>query len=120
MRITLHTKQLRLSARKRELIEAYVRRILRRQQPQLAHCEVTIAPIVERGNLKRICRVQLWSPGLGSVVVHAVADTIRSTVQQAAVRARAALRRRLHKRLARARRDGDSRRGRRSQAVAFN
>jgi hypothetical protein len=118
MRITLHTGQLRLSARQRKAIEAYVRRIFRRQQPQLAHCAVTMAPIVERGDLERVCRVRLWSPGLGSIVVRDVANTTRSAVQQAALRARGALRRRLHKRLARARRASESRRD--STAVVFH
>jgi hypothetical protein len=120
MLITLHTRQLRINARQRHLIEAYVRRLFRRQQPQLARCDVNIAPIMERGNLRRVCRVQLWSPSLGYIVVRDVADTTRSAVQQAALRARAAVRRRLHKRLARARRVGDSRRGRGSPAAAFN
>ena len=54
MRLTLHTGQLRLSARRRELIEAYVHRIFRRQQSQLERCDVTIAPIVERNILSKI------------------------------------------------------------------
>jgi hypothetical protein len=114
MRLTLHTRQLQISARHRELLEAYIRRIFRRQQSQVAHCDVTIAPIVERGNLQRVCRVQLWSPDLGYIVVRDVADTTRSPVQQAALRARATVRRRLHKRLARQRRYSGS------QATAFN
>jgi hypothetical protein len=104
MRITIHAKRLRISQRKRELIEARVRRIFRRQQAQVAHCAVSIAPVVERDNVARICRLRLWSPRFGSIVVRAAGDTTRTAVQQAALRAREIVRRRLHKRLARARR----------------
>jgi hypothetical protein len=104
MQITVHTKQLNISARKRDLIEAYVRRIFRRQQELVTRCTVTIAPLADRGDLHRVCRLRLWSPRLGFIVVRDAGDSSRTAVQQAALRARAVIRRRLHKRLARARR----------------
>ena len=44
------------------------------------------------------CRVRLWSQYLGLITASVSGDTLRSAVQQASLRARKALRRRLHKR----------------------
>ena len=56
------------------------------------------------GELGFTCRIRLWSSYLGLVTVVDIGDTIRTAVQQASLRARHVVRRRLQKRRSQRRR----------------
>ena len=118
MWIAIQTKHVKVTARTRRVIENYVRKMFSRQRREIANCIVTITSVRSGGNEALMCHVRLWSARLGTVSVRHVGDTLRSAVQPAAARARAAVRRRLHKRLARSRRLGDRRLAMRPTAAA--
>ncbi|QDU26749.1 hypothetical protein ETAA8_18300 [Anatilimnocola aggregata] len=107
MWITIRTKSTTLSPRQRRNVEAFIRRTFQREQEKIASCVLTIGPTkVGGGETGFSCHLKLWSSLLGSVVVRDAADTIRSAVQTAALRARHAARRQLHKRGSQSRRLG--------------
>lgn len=106
MWITIRTKRISLAPQARRNIEAYVFRSLRRERRQIASCVVTIAPVKLGGEMGFTSRIRLWSAYLGSIGVRDVGNTIRTAVQQAALRTRQVVRRRLHKRRAQSRRLG--------------
>ena len=70
---------------------------------------VTIAPVNLGGEMGFTCRIRLWSAYLGSIGVRDVGNTLRTAVQQAALRTRQVVRRRLHKRRTKSRRLGRGR-----------
>jgi hypothetical protein len=109
MLIRVQTKRRDITRRKRQIIEDYARRVFARQRWPISHCSITIAPAVGGDAIRWKCHIRLWSARLGSIGVCRTGDTIRTAVQQAAIRAREVLRRRLHKRRARARRPGRNR-----------
>jgi hypothetical protein len=109
MLVRVQTKRRDISRRKRQIIEDYVRRVFARQRWQLSQCAVTIAPAAGGDAMRWKCHIRLWSVRLGSIGVSHTGDTIRTAVQQAAIRTREVVRRRLHKRRARARRLGRNR-----------
>lgn len=95
---SIRTKRLRISPRQRQLIDAFITRTFQRERRHLASVHVTLGPAKIGGELGYTCRVRLWSHYLGLVTATDVGDTVRTAVQQASLRARSALRRRLHKR----------------------
>jgi ribosome-associated translation inhibitor RaiA len=106
MLITVQTKRVAITPRQRQTIERYIRRVFDRQRWQIAQCAVTIAPEVATDLERLACHVRLASQRLGSISVRDTGETMRTAVQQAALRAREVVRRRLHKRRAKARRFG--------------
>ena len=109
MLIHVQVKRVAVSPRQRQTIEAYVRRVFERQRWQVSQCAITISPEVGADSTRLTCHIRLWSARLGSVGVRDTGDTVRTAVQQAAMRAREVVRRRLKKRRARARRFGRNR-----------
>jgi hypothetical protein len=118
MWITIRTKRISLAPQARRNIEAYVFRSLRRERRQIASCVVTIAPVKLGGEMGFTSRIRLWSAYLGSIGVRDVGNTIRTAVQQAALRTRQVVRRRLHKRRAQSRRLGRGRLSRWPQGLS--
>ena len=104
MLISVQTKRVAITPRKRQAIKAYVRRLFERQRWDISRCVVSIEPEVGSDDTRLTCDIRLWSAKLGLVVVRDTGETIRTVVQRAATRAREVVRRRLHKRRARARR----------------
>jgi hypothetical protein len=113
MWISIRTKRVDLSPRMRDNIEAYVLRVFEREKGQIASVIVSVGPAEVIEDLLVIeCRIKLWSAHLGLIKVKDVGGTVRTAVQQAALRARHAARRRLHKRRSQRRRFGAGRLGR--------
>jgi hypothetical protein len=105
MWITIRTKRTNVSPRMRRNIEAFIRRTFHRERRQIASAVILLGPAKLRdGELGFTCQIRLWSSYLGMVSVADIGDTVRTAVQQASLRARHALRRRLHKRRSRTRR----------------
>jgi hypothetical protein len=94
----------------RRNIEAFVRRTFQRERRQIASAVISVGPAkLHGGELGFTCRIRLWSSYLGMVAVADIGDTVRTAVQQASLRARHAVRRRLHKRRSQTRRLGTGR-----------
>jgi hypothetical protein len=99
MWISIRTKRTDLSPRMRLSIDAFIRRTFHRERRQIASAVISIGPAKRYGGeLSFTCRIRLWSSYLGMVAVADIGDTVRTAVQQASLRARHAVRRRLHKR----------------------
>jgi hypothetical protein len=79
-------------------IAAFLRRVFEREQHQIRQASVALEPVQGGGNLAYVCRIRLWSSWLGLVTVRDVGDTIFAAIQQASLRAREVVRRRLSKR----------------------
>jgi hypothetical protein len=110
MWISIQTNRTKLSQRMRENIEAFVRRTFQRERRQIASVVISVGSVkLGGGELGFKCRLRLWSSYLGLVTVRDVGDTVRTAVQQASLRARHAVRRRLHKRRSQSRRFSRSR-----------
>jgi hypothetical protein len=95
---SIRTKRVRISPRQRQSIDAFVRRNFRRELRHIGSVVVTLGPDKTGGAIGFKCSVRIWSQYLGLIVAADVGDTLRTAVQQASLRARSALRRRLHKR----------------------
>lgn len=95
----VRTKRIKLSSRQRRNVEEFLQRVFHREQGRIANLVVQ----VRRGNSGHaeagfLCRIRIWSHFLGAITVEEVGDTLRTAVQQASLRIREVLRRRLHKR----------------------
>jgi hypothetical protein len=89
----------------RQKIEEFVFNLFRRERRQIASAVLSVEPAkLSGGELGFTCRIRLWSPYLGLVTVVESGDTVRTAVQQASLRARHVVRRRLHKRRSQRRR----------------
>lgn len=95
---SIRTKQLRISPRQRQLIDAFITRTFQRERRHVGSVHVTLGPAKIGGGLGHACRVRIWSHYLGLITAEDLGDTVRTAVQQASLRARSAMRRRLHKR----------------------
>ena len=95
---SIRTKRLRISPRQRQLVDSFVRRTFDRELRQIGSVVVTLSPAKIGTALGYTCGVRIWSHYLGLITARDVGDTVRNAVQQASLRARKALRRRLHKR----------------------
>ena len=105
MWISIRTKRTNLSPRMRQNIDAFVRRTFPRERRQIASAVISVGPAkLYGGEPGFTCRIRLWSSYLGMVAVADIGDTVRTAVQQASLRARHAVRRRLHKRRSQTRR----------------
>lgn len=69
-----------------------------RERRHVGSVHVTLGPAKIGGAVGFTCRVRVWSHYLGLITADDVGDTLRTAVQQACLRVRSALRRRLHKR----------------------
>ena len=105
MWISIRTKRTDLSPRMRQNIEAFVRRTFQRERRQIASAVISVGSVkLGDGELGFKCRIRLWSSYLGLVAIGNIGDTVRTAVQQASLRARHVVRRRLHKRRSQTRR----------------
>jgi hypothetical protein len=95
---SIRTKRLRISPRQRQLIDSFVTRTFHRELRHVGSVHVTLGPAMISGAVGFTCRVRVWSHYLGLITADEVGDTVRTAVQQACLRVRSALRRRLHKR----------------------
>jgi hypothetical protein len=113
MWVSIQSKRTKLSQRMRENIEAFVRRTFQRERRQIGSVVISVGSAkLGGGDLGFKCRLRLWSSYLGLITVRDVGDTVRTAIQQTSLRARHAVRRRLHKRRSQSRRFGRSRVGR--------
>jgi hypothetical protein len=103
MWITIQAKHPSLSPRMRHKIDDFLRRTFHREERYIASCVVVLAPSKLGGQAGLTRRFRLWSAFLGSIDVVDFGDTIRTAVQQAALRSRKRVRRRLHKQRAKSR-----------------
>ncbi len=105
MWISIGAKRIELSPRIRQKVEEFVFNLFRRERRQIASAVISVRPAkLSGGELGFTCQIRLWSTYLGLVTVVDIGDTIRTAVQQASLRARHAVRRRLHKRRSQRRR----------------
>ena len=105
MWISLGAKRIDLSLRMRQKIEDFVFNLFRRERRQIASAVIAVKRAkLGGGESGFTCRLRLWSSYLGVVTVVDIGDTIRTAVQQASLRARHVVRRRLHKRRSQRRR----------------
>jgi hypothetical protein len=89
----------------RQKIEEFVFNLFRRERGQIASAVLSVKPAKLSGaELGLTCRITLWSSYLGLITVVDIGDTIRTAIQQASLRARHVVRRRLHKRRSQRRR----------------
>ncbi len=95
---SIRTKRLRLSPRQRLSIDAFTARTFQRERRHVGSVHIILGPAKIGGEFGYTCRVRIWSHYLGLITAEDVGDTVRTAVQQAGLRARSALRRRLHKR----------------------
>jgi len=98
MWISIRTKRIKVSSRMRESVESYIRRAFERERRYVGSIVVGLRAAKLAGDIGYECRLAIWSHYLGLIVVRDVGDTIRTAVQQASLRAREVVRRRLHKR----------------------
>jgi len=85
-------------------IAAYLSRVFEREQRRIKIVLVSLAAANREGDLAYTCRIRLWSSWLGLVTVTDQGDTIFTAIQQASLRARQVVRRRLNKRCSLSRR----------------
>lgn len=97
MWVSVLTKGCQATLRTRQQIEANVPKALRRELRHLGSIVLTISPTTLGSGPGYRCRLRIWSPDLGVLIVNEVGHTVRSTAQQATTRARQAVRRRIHK-----------------------
>lgn len=96
---SIRTKRIHISPRQRRLIDAFVRRTFQRELRHISSVVVLLGPAkLGGGAVGYTCRVRIWSHYLGLMTASEVGDTVRTAVQQACLRVRGAVRRRLHKR----------------------
>jgi len=88
----------------RRTVQRFVDRSFRRERRYIGSVVVGIAPASVGRDVAYDCRLTIWSHFLGLIVVSASGDTIRTAVQQATLRSREVLRRRLAKRRSKTRR----------------
>jgi hypothetical protein len=101
---SVRTKRVWISPRQRQWIETFARRAFQRELQHIGSVVVTLSPAKKGGVIGYTCGFRIWSHYLGLINVLDTGDTVRAAVHQAALRARQALRRRLHKRYDGARR----------------
>jgi hypothetical protein len=104
MWISIQTKRVKVSPRMRLKIENFVRRMLERERRYVGSAVIGIRPTTLGNDVGFACQITLWSHYLGLTVVSDCGDTIRTAAQQAALRSREIIRRRLHKRRCKTRR----------------
>jgi hypothetical protein len=105
MWISIKAKRINLSPRMRQNIEKFSFHHFRRELRQIASAVISVTPAkLGGGEFGFTCRLRLWSSYLGVVTVVDIGDTIRTVVQQASLRARHVVRRRLQKRRSQRRR----------------
>jgi len=85
-------------------IENFVSRTFERERRYVGSAVIGIRPATLGNDMGYECRITLWSHYLGLTVVSDCGDTIRTAVQQAALRSRQVIRRRLQKRRSKTRR----------------
>lgn len=106
MRVSIRTKRINLNLSIRRAIAAYLGRVFEREQRRIRLAFVLLGAANREGNLAYTCRIGLWSSWLGLVTVTDEAETIFTAIQQASLRARQVVRRRLNKRRSVSRRSG--------------
>lgn len=104
MWISIRTKSTGLSPRMRRKIEDFVDRTFQRERRYIGSVVLNIEPATLGSDVGYDCQITVWSRYLDLMVVTQSGDTIRTAVQQAALRCRDVLRRRLQKRRSQARR----------------
>ena len=104
MWISVRTKRINISPRMRRRIENFVDRTFQRERRYIGSIVVGLRPAKRGHDVGYDCRLTVWSHYLGLIVVCHSGDTIRTAVQQALLRSREVLRRRLQKRRSRMRR----------------
>lgn len=110
MWISVRARQMKLSAARREKIEQYIARALRRERWQVASAVLYVSSTpLGGGDKARSARIVLWSPALGQIAVTQIDATLRGAVRGAVRRIRQVVRRRLQKLETRRRRLGRSR-----------
>ena len=96
MWISIQTKRVNISPRMRRKIEDFIDRLFERERRYVGSVVISIRPTTLGRDVGYACRITLWSHYLGLTVVSDCGDTIRTAVQQAALRSRQVIRRRLH------------------------
>lgn len=109
MWISIRTKRTDLSPRMRRKIEDFVERTFQRERRYIGSVVLGIEPATLGSDVTVDCQITVWSRYLGLMVVSQSGDTFRTAVQQAALRSRDVLRRRLQKRRSKTRRGTRSR-----------
>ena len=104
MWISIQTKRVNISPRMRRKIEDFIDRLFERERRYVGSVVISIRPATLGPDVGYACRITLWSHYLGLTVVSDCGDTIRTAVQQAALRSRQVIRQRLHKRRSKTRR----------------
>jgi hypothetical protein len=104
MWISIRTKRVNISPRMRRKIEDFLDRLFERERRYIGSIVISLRPATLNGEVGYACQITLWSHYLGLTVVSDRGDTIRTAVQQAALRSREVTRRRLHKRRSKTRR----------------
>lgn len=104
MWISVQTKRVNVAPRLRRKIEDLINRMFERERRYLGSVVVSIWPAPLGRDVGYACRITLWSHYLALTVVTDRGDTIRTAVQQAALRSREVIRRSLHKRRSKTRR----------------
>ena len=104
MWISIRTKRVNVSPRMRRKIENFIDRKFERERRYIGSAVISIRPATLGREVGYACRITLWSHYLGLTVVIDCGDTIRTAVQQAALRCREVIRRRLHRRRSKTRR----------------
>lgn len=95
---SIRTKRIRISPRQRRVIDAFARRTFQRELRHISSIVVLLGPAKLGSTIGYTCRVRIWSHYLGLITASETGDTLRTAVQQTCLRARSAVRRRLHKR----------------------
>ena len=98
MWISVRARQMKLSAARRDKIERYIARALRRERWQVASAVLYVSSARLGGGEKaKGARIVLWSPALGQIAVNEIDTTLRGAVTGAVRRVRQVVRRRLQK-----------------------
>lgn len=98
MQLSIRTKRMYLTPDIRQNIGAFIRQVFWRERHRVTRTFVSLGITNSEGDLLFTCRISFWSSYLGLVTVSDVGDTILTAVQQASLRARQVVRRRLNKR----------------------
>ena len=110
MKMYIRTERMQISSRLRQKVIAFVHRTCQREWNRIDSIVVNISPAkqgVEQVGF--VCRIRVWSHFLGQIAVTDVGDTLRTAIQQAVLRTRGVIRRRVHKRRSEIRRNGRAR-----------
>jgi len=104
MWISIQTKRVNVAPRLRRKIEDLINRMFKRERHYIGSVVVSIRPAPLGRDVGYACRITVWSHYLGLTIVSDRSDTIRTAVQQAALRSREVIRRSVHKRRSKTRR----------------